>query len=263
MTGMLFDHHAGSVPLLVNVPHAGTELPEAVAARLTDRARLLPDTDWHVHRLVDMAPSFGASLLCARTSRYVIDLNRGRDDEPLYRGATTGLVPTELFDGDPVYRDGGPDGDEVHERIERYWQPYHDKLQEMLEAIRQRHGFALLFDVHSIRSTVPRLFDGRLPDLNLGTNEGRSCAPALQEGVAELLAGADGFSSVVNGRFKGGYITRHYGRPNAGVHALQLEIAQACYMDESRPEDWSRERAQPLKSVLERLVEKLSQWRPS
>lgn len=260
---MHYDHHAGDSPLLVNVPHAGTEVPDDIAARLTGRARALPDTDWHVNRLVEWVPGLGASLLCARKSRYVIDLNRGRDDKPLYAGATTGLVPTELFDGDRVYCDRDPDSEEVHARIERYWQPYHDKLHEALEAIRRRHGYALLFDVHSIRSTVPRLFDGRLPDLNLGTNDGRSCAPALQEAVAELLAGAGEFSTVVNGRFKGGYITRHYGRPEAGVHALQLEIAQAAYMDESRPAQWDAERARPLKAVLERLVGMLSQWRPT
>lgn len=263
MAVMLYDHHAGTTPLLVNVPHAGTEVPDAIAARLTDRARALPDTDWHVHRLVEMAPALGASLLCARQSRYVIDLNRGRDDKPLYPGATTGLVPTELFDGDPVYRDGEPDGDEVLDRIERYWQPYHDKLRETLDELHERHGYAVLFDVHSIRSSVPRLFDGRLPDLNLGTYEGRSCSPALQDGVGQLLAGADRFSTVVNGRFKGGFITRHYGRPRAGFHALQLEIAQACYMDEARPRDFEPERARPLVSVLERLIDVLSQWRPA
>lgn len=259
---MLYDHLAGSTPLLVNVPHAGTEVPAAMDRRMTDLARALPDTDWHVHRLVEAAPRAGASLLSARYSRYVIDLNRGRDDKPLYSGATTGLVPTETFDGDPVYRNGAPDAAEVRDRIEGYWQPYHDKLQATLDDLRRRHGYAVLFDVHSIRSAVPRLFEGRLPDLNIGTYEGRSCAPALEEQVAELLAEAEGFSTVVNGRFKGGYITRHYGRPEAGIHALQLEIAQACYMDESRPRAWRPEQAHPLVSLLEGLIHKLACWRP-
>lgn len=260
---MLYEFHSGSTPLLVNVPHAGTELPEPIEKRISDSARSLPDTDWHVHRLIESAEASGASVLRARASRYAIDLNRGRDDAPLYSGPTTGLVPTETFDGERVYPNGAPDADEVRDRIERFWQPYHDKLRQTLDALRERHGFAVLFDVHSIRSKVPRLFEGRLPDLNLGTYEGRSCAPALQEQVAEVLAGADGFSTVVNGRFKGGYITRHYGRPGEGVHALQLEIAQACYMAESSPEVFDAARARPLMDVLERLIGHLSRWRPA
>lgn len=260
---MLYAFHAGSNPVLVNVPHAGTRVPDAIGAGLTEHARGLPDTDWHVHRLVEGAADRGASVLSARNSRYVIDLNRGRDDKPLYAGATTGLVPTVTFDGDPVYRDRDPDEAEVGERIERYWQPYHDKLRGTIEGLRERHGFAVLFDVHSIRSTVPRLFDGRLPDLNLGTYEGRSCASQLQARVAEILAGADGFSAVVNGRFKGGFITRHYGQPTAGIHTLQLEIAQACYMDETRPREFDPDRARPLMTVLDRLIDMLSQWRPA
>ncbi|MDZ7791943.1 MAG: N-formylglutamate deformylase [Xanthomonadales bacterium] len=260
---MLYDFQAGDSPLLVNVPHAGSDLPPEIAARLTVEASALPDTDWHVHRLVDSAPRMGASLLCARQSRYVIDLNRGRDDKPLYAGATTGLVPTETFDGASVYRDEAPAEAERRGRIKRFWQPYHDKLDETLEALRRRHGFAVLFDVHSIRSSVPRLFDGRLPDLNLGTYEERSCSPDLQEIVAERLAAAEGFSTVVNGRFKGGFITRHYGRPAEGVHALQIEIAQACYMDESSPRSFDPQAARPLTDVLERLVVLLSQWHPA
>ncbi|WP_376697422.1 N-formylglutamate deformylase [Wenzhouxiangella sp. EGI_FJ10305] len=259
---MLYDFHADSGPLLINVPHAGTEMPPAFASRLTGKARGLPDTDWHVHRLVEGAFARGASVLSARFSRYVIDLNRGRDDKPLYAGATTGLVPTETFDGDPVYRDRNPDDDEITERIERYWQPYHDKLWDTLDGLRQRHGYAVLFDVHSIRSIVPRLFEGRLPDLNLGTYEGRSCPAGLQERVAETLAAAVGFSTVVNGRFRGGFITRHYGRPTEGIHALQLEIAQACYMDESRPRDFDPETARPLVTVIDQVIDMLSQWRP-
>lgn len=260
---MLYDYQAGETPLLVNVPHAGTEIAPGIAARLTAQAAALPDTDWHVHRLVQSAPRLGASLMCARQSRYVIDLNRGSDDKPLYAGATTGLVPTENFDGSPVYRDDEPSDDEIAERIKRYWRPYHDKLAQALEALRSRHGFAVLFDVHSIRSVVPRLFEGRLPDLNLGTFEERSCATELQEAVAEMLAGAEGFSTVVNGRFKGGFITRHYGRPAEGVHALQIEIAQSAYMDESQPREFEPEAARPLVNLVDELIGRLSQWRPS
>lgn len=260
---MLYDFQPGSTPLLVNVPHAGTELPAEIASRLSDRSRDLPDTDWHVRRLAEAAAGQGVSLLCARYSRYVIDLNRGSDDQPLYAGATTGLVPTENFDGSPVYGDKPPDEREVAERIEAYWRPYHDKLSAELEALRRRHGFVVLLDLHSIRSAIPRLFEGRLPDLNLGTFEERSCALDLQQQVAGLLAGAGGFSSVVNGRFKGGFITRHYGRPDAGVHALQLEISQACYMNESRPRDFDPAAARPLIAMLKQLIDRLAQWRPA
>ena len=260
---MLYDFQAGATPLLVNVPHAGTDLPAEIASRLTERASELPDTDWHVHRLVEGAAGQGASLMRARYSRYVIDLNRGSDDKPLYAGATTGLVPTENFDGSPVYQSANPDAEEVAARVERYWRPYHDKLEGELRALRDRHGFAVLFDVHSIRSAVPRLFEGRLPDLNLGTYEDRSCAPELQASVADMLAGAEGFSSVVNGRFKGGFITRHYGRPAEGVHALQLEIAQSSYMDEARPREFDPQAARPLTRLLDELVDTLARWRPA
>lgn len=259
---MLFDLHEGDSPLLVNVPHAGTRLSPNLVERLQPATSNLPDTDWHVDRLTAGVPDRGASLLCARCSRYVIDLNRGRDDKPLYSGATTGLVPTVNFDGSPVYAGSEPDAAEIDERILRYWQPYHDELDRMLLDIRAEHGHAILLDVHSIRSRVPRLFEGRLPDLNLGTYDGRSCAPDLASRVAATLADAAGFSHVVNGRFKGGFITRHYGRPEAHLHALQLEIAQSCYMDESQPERWDEGRARPLVELLESIIDELIAWRP-
>ncbi len=223
----------------------------------------LPDTDWHVDRLARLAVGSAAGMVAAEYSRYVIDLNRPADDQPLYPGAGTGLVPTETFAGEPLYSPGDePDAEEQRFRRRRYWQPYHDRLHSTLEAIRRQHGFAILLDLHSIASRVPRLFDGRLPDLNLGTFDGRSCDPGLESVVGELLAGQDQFSWVVNGRFKGGYITRHYGQPSVGIHALQLEIAQACYMDESAPQAWSLERAEGLVSFLKQLVETLHRWRP-
>jgi N-formylglutamate deformylase len=259
---MLFRHQPGDSPLLINVPHAGVDVPPAIHGRFTDAARELIDTDWHVHRLVDFAPGLGVSLLQATHSRYVIDLNRGADDQPLYAGPTTGLVPVETFDGDPLYMGDAPGAEEVQERIEHYWRPYHQQLRNALDTIRQRHGFAVLLDAHSIRSQVPRLFDGRLPDLNLGTFDGRSCSAGLEQGVIDLLAGQDGFSHVVNGRFKGGYNTRHYGQPDQGIHALQIEIAQACYMDESSPRDFDEDRAAALKGFLRALVEYFAGWRP-
>ncbi len=259
---MLYDFSAGQTPLLIDIPHAGETLPADIEQRLDPRGRKLIDTDWHVHRLLDFAPELGASVMRARLSRYLIDLNRGADDQPLYAGPTTGLVPTETFDGKALYRDEPPDDEEVQRRIERYWRPYHAELARQLDAIRKQHGFAILLDAHSIRSHVPRLFEGKLPDLNLGTFDGRSCAESLQAGVAQLLREQDEFSHVVNGRFKGGYITRHYGQPDRDIHALQLEIAQSCYMDEARPEHFDEQRAAPLKAWLRSLIEYLVEWQP-
>ncbi len=228
---------AGSSPLLVSIPHRGTFVPDPIAARLAPAARALPDTDWHLERLYDFLDEIGASVLEATHSRYVIDLNRPPDDENLYPGQqTTGLVPRETFAGEPVWLDGEqPDAREIEARRERYWRPYHDRLERALDELRARHGVALLWDAHSIRSVVPRLFDGRLPDFNLGTADGRSCDPALAERLAAVAGAAAGFDSVLDGRFKGGYITRRYGRPQQAVHAVQLELAWPTYMDDGPP----------------------------
>jgi len=251
---------AGSV--LISVPHAGARI-HAGRGRNQTVWEALADTDWFVDRLVAFAPELGAGLLVADYSRYTVDLNRPPDDSPLYDQAGTGMVPTETFAGEALYVPGqGPDASDKADRIQRYWRPYHDALSAQLETIRQRHGFAILLDAHSIASRVPRLFEGRLPDLNLGTFAGRSCATDLQEDVAALLAHTTAFSHVINGRFKGGFITRHYGRPDAGIHALQLEIAQACYMNESTGR-WDENQAGPLIDFLRQLVQRLIAWRPA
>lgn len=261
---MIFDFVAGSTPVLISVPHAGTRLPGGLADRLARPAGQPVDTDWHVHRLYAAAPDRGVSMLRARYSRYVVDLNRPPDDAPLYAGATTGLVPVETFDGEPLYDpDDLPGAEEIDRRREVYWRPYHERIETELARLCERCGHAVLLDAHSIRSEVPRLFEGRLPDLNLGSNNGESCDSALAEAVWSCLAGDDDFTAVRDGRFRGGYITRHYGRPREGVHALQLEIAQSCYMDEDRPETFDPARAQPLMQRLEALVELLAAWRPA
>lgn len=259
-----FDFVDGGTPLLIDVPHAGTEVPGWLNARLTPAARSLPDTDWHVDKLYAFATELGASLMLAKHTRYLIDLNRDPHDLALYPGAdNTELVPTRTFANQPIYRDGArPDAAEIGERRMRYWQPYHDALAQRLAAIRARHGYAVLLDAHSIRSVVPRFFAGRLPDLNLGTVDGASCVAELQERALRVLRAAENFSAVCNGRFKGGYVTRHYGRPGEGIHALQLEIAQSCYMDESPPYPWDAARAAALQTVLRRLVIALLEWRP-
>jgi N-formylglutamate amidohydrolase len=254
--------HRGDSPLVVDVPHAGTHLPPELAARLSAPALALPDTDWHVDRLYAFAPAAGATLLVATHSRIAVDLNRDPTGAALYPGAdNTELCPTRTFDNAAIYAAGDVPGDaEVAARRAAWFDPYHATLAAEVARVRARHGYVVLLDGHSIRSEVPRFFAGRLPDLNLGTADGASCAPELAARAEGVLAGG-GVSHVVNGRFKGGYVTRHYGRPTAGVHALQLEIAQCAYMDEAPPYPWDAQRAAPLVALLERLVDALLAWR--
>ncbi|MCY4753324.1 N-formylglutamate deformylase [Pelomonas aquatica] len=253
----------GRAPLLISLPHVGTELPPELHERLVPRALASEDTDWHLERLYrPLAEKLGASLIVPRYSRYVIDLNRPPDDRPLYPGAAggTGLVPTHFFSSEPLYRDGAaPDAAEVAARREACWRPYHEALAAELERLRAAHGRALLFDGHSIRSELPWLFDGELPALNLGTADGAACAPAITEGLGALLAGQTQFSQVVNGRFKGGYITRHYGQPGRGVHAVQLEMCQRCYMDEAADprSAYDEARAAQVAPLIERMLQEL------
>jgi N-formylglutamate deformylase len=250
---------ADPAPLIVSIPHTGTEVPTSIAERFASpQVRALPDTDWHLHHLYAFAPRLGAHLLHARYSRYVVDLNRPPDGEPLYPGRfETGLVPTTTFDGDPLYRSGaGPDAAEVAERRERYWVPYHRKLQSLIEDVKAAHGFAIVFEAHSIRSQVPKIFEGRLPDLVVGDAGSSSCDPVLSSAVLAVHA-ESGYESSHNHPFRGGWITRHYGRPETGVHGLQLEMAQALYMDEAPPFDFDPARAARLEPVLEATLEAL------
>jgi N-formylglutamate deformylase len=255
----------GSAPLIVSMPHVGTRVPDDVEREFTPVARALTDTDWHVDRLYDFAPELGASVIAARYSRYVIDLNRPPDDAALYAGMTkTGLCPTHSFAGEPLYGSGVDTlpASEIELRLSRYWRPYHEGLAGMIADTRRRLGFAVLLDAHSIRSYVPRLFTGRLPDINIGTDDGRSCHPELTIALVEILGAQSQFSYVVNGRFKGGHITRHFGSPAAGVHALQIELAQACYMNEDHA-IYDEARAAPLRELLQRLVAAMLQFAPS
>ncbi|PNS09660.1 N-formylglutamate deformylase [Solilutibacter silvestris] len=256
MDGSIFTLHRGTAPLLVSLPHDGTAVPDDITARLTPEARKVPDTDWWVSRLYAFAKDLGASVLVPRFSRYVIDLNRPPDDVSLYPGQnTTGLCPMVQFSGTPVYvEDGAPDGVEIAQRVKTYWRPYHQALQDELKRLREQHGRVVLWEGHSIRGEVPFLFEGSLPDFNLGTSGGASCRGELQQRLENVLEAQAGYSHIVNGRFKGGYITRHYADPGNGIDAVQLELAQRTYMDEQRVE-WDDHKAQRLQRVLQALLE--------
>jgi N-formylglutamate deformylase len=251
----LFDHTPGDGPLLISFPHSGTYLPPDLAERLRPEARDLPDTDWFVPQLYDFFRDLGASTIRATHTRYVVDLNRPPDGAPLYPGQReTTVCPTETFDGEPLYREGAnPTPAEINERLHAYWHPYHAKLRALTVDLAQRHGACILWDAHSIRSRVPALFDGRLPDLNVGTAGGRTCSPALLDRIVALLSAQKRFSYVIDGRFKGGYITRHYGNSRT-IDAVQLEIAQCAYLEESRTPTFDAARAGPLRSLLRDLL---------
>jgi N-formylglutamate deformylase len=260
-----FTLRQGATPLLVSLPHDGTELPAAIVARITEAGKRMPDTDWHVGRLYAFARDLGASLIVPRWSRYVADLNRDPEGQALYPDRSeTALVPVATFAGEPLYTRGDEPGvREIALRRELYWQPYHDALADELARMRARHPRVVLWDGHSIKSRVPMFFDGRLPDFNLGTANGASCSRGLQDALTAVLreradGAAGGYCHVVNGRFKGGYITRHYGQPGVadkpGIEAVQLELAQYTYMDEDSFE-YLPERAAPVQDVIRALLQ--------
>ena len=249
--------HRGTTPLLISIPHAGTHLPPDIAAQLSEAGRALADTDWHVDALYDFAAAAGASVLVATHSRIVVDLNRNPAGGRLYPGQhETTVCPAETFAGAPLYP-FPPGAEEVARRIPLYWTPYHEALQAELARLHARHGTAHLLDAHSIRGEIPRLFPGLLPDLNYGTNSGAAASPALTARALAATA-AHPFTSVLDGRFLGGHITRQYGRPAHGIHAIQLELAQRTYTDEAAPNPFDPARAAPLKSALRALVRELS-----
>ncbi|MCP5327750.1 MAG: N-formylglutamate deformylase [Sinobacteraceae bacterium] len=237
------DIQRGEAPLLLSIPHAGTGIPEDVEAQLISPWLANKDADWWVHRLYDFALNLGATVVRARLSRTVIDVNRDPSGASLYPGqATTGICPTTTFDGQPLYADGQvPTEAEVARRRRRYFEPYHDALRAELDRLQRNHACVVLYDAHSIRSRVPRLFEGELPNFNIGSNGGISCSPVLVAAI-EAICARTSFTWVTNGRFRGGWITRHYGKPDRAVHAIQLELACRGYLAEPRgplsPDCW-------------------------
>ena len=262
MTPLAITH--GQSPIVLGMPHVGTFVPEAVRARLNDEGRVLRDTDWHVDRLyADLIP--GLTVVRANFHRYVIDANRDPSGQSLYPGAsTTGLVPMTNFDGDPIWHRGAePTAEDIAERLRLYHEPYHAALKAELDRVRNRHGVAILWDCHSIRSVIPWLFDGTLPDFNTGTNGGASCDARI-EATAVEEAEASGRTSVLNGRFKGGWTTRHYGQPGDGIHAIQMELAQSSHLaTEAPPFALDPGKAALLRPVLARMLSRIAALVPS
>jgi len=259
----LLDITQGDSPLVLGLPHTGTDVPEDIAKQLNTRGRALTDTDWHIHTLYAGLLS-GVTTVRTRIHRYVIDANRDPSGESLYPGQnTTGLVPLTDFDGRPIW-DTEPDAIEIERRRRLYHAPYHAALQAELDRVRARHGFVILYDCHSIRSRIPFLFDGTLPDFNIGTNTGTTCAPGVETLVHGICAAATGYSAVLNGRFKGGWTTRHYGCPGIGQHAIQMELAQATHLTAEAP-PWTLDpaKSRALRTPLRHILTALSDWRPA
>jgi N-formylglutamate deformylase len=259
---MDFAFNQGSIALLVSMPHVGTDIPDDIAARLAPCATARADTDWHLGQLYGFLQEMGASTIAARWSRYVIDLNRPPEDSNLYPGlSTTGLCPVDTFGSEPLYREGdAPDEQEVRGRLLRYWQPYHSQLRAELDRMLALHGRVVLWDAHSIASVVPRFFEGRLPDLNFGTAQGTTCDAGLEAAVVGVARAQDALTVAVNGRFKGGHITRHYGQPAVNVHAIQLEMCQCLYMDESAPFAYRPDLAAQVQPLLRKLTGAAVDW---
>jgi len=251
----------GDAPLIVSMPHTGTEIPSQIQSTLVSPWLARKDADWHVDKLYDFAPALGATLIRTAISRSVIDANRDPCGKSLYPGqATTELCPTTSFDGEPLYKGNSPGEAEIARRRERYFDPYHSAIASEIARLKEKHRRVVLFDTHSIRSRIPRLFEGELPDFNIGTNSGATCDARLT-GAVEAACAAGDFSRVVNGRFKGGWTTRHYGRPQDGVNAIQLELACRGYMDEpddpsplNWPTPYSEARAAKMRAVLQRVL---------
>jgi N-formylglutamate deformylase len=252
----------GSSPVVLGLPHTGTHVPAEIWGRLNANGQQLADTDWHIHTLYD-GLLHGATTVRATFHRYVIDANRDPSGQSLYPGQnTTGLVPFTDFDDKPIW-ETEPDERDVEQRLAAFHRPYHQALAAEIARVKAEHGVAILYDCHSIRSVVPFLFEGRLPDFNIGTNDGKSCAPAIEQATRDICASAAGYSHIVNGRFKGGWTTRHYGRPGDGVHAIQMELTQATHLEgETLPFAYSMEKAARLRVHLGAILARLERIAP-
>jgi len=258
-----YETRQGTSPIILGFPHTGTEVPPDIADRLNDNGRILADTDWHIHHLYDGLLD-NITTVRATFHRHVIDANRDPAGVSLYPGQnTTGLVPETDFDGKPIWKDGqAPAEVDIAVRLRDFHAPYHAALAAEIERVRAIHGVAILYDCHSIRSHIPFLFEGKLPDFNIGTDMGKTCDRMIEEATIAIASAAAGYDSILNGRFKGGHITRHYGQPDRNVHAVQLELAQRTYMNEQPPFEYRESVAAKVQPILQRMVQAMIDWRP-
>jgi len=235
------DIHRGEGPVIIAMPHTGSEIPAELAAAFVSPWLARKDTDWWIEQVYGFARDLGVTMVRTRISRSVIDCNRDPSGASLYPGmATTELCPTSTFEGEPLYRGAAPDAAEIARRTDRWFAPYHAAVAAEIDRLKAKHGRVVLYDAHSIRSRVGRLFEGELPQFNIGSNSGRACDPALAARISDICA-ASGRTHVLDGRFKGGWTTRHYGRPDENVHAIQMELAFRGYLEEPdpmTPETW-------------------------
>ncbi|MEJ5081734.1 MULTISPECIES: N-formylglutamate deformylase [unclassified Ochrobactrum] len=254
-----FEVKQGPSSVILGLPHTGTDVPEDIWLRLNDNGRILADTDWHIHQLYDGLLD-NVTTVRATAHRYCLDVNRDPNGSSLYPGQnTTGLIPTTDFDGLAIWKDGeAPNEADIPDRIARFHKPYHDALAAEIERVKAIHGVAILYDCHSIRSHIPFLFEGKLPDFNVGTDMGKTCDPRIEAATVNVTQNATGYTSILNGRFKGGWTTRHYGRPETGVHAIQMELAQSTHLaTESVPFDYDVAKAEKLRVYLKTILERL------
>ena len=255
----LLKFYPGSLPILISMPHNGTLIPDELRPLYTANGLAAEDTDWYMDKLYSFGQKLGCAIVKPLISRYVIDLNRSPENEDLYPGQTSSrLCPKTTFTGEPLYLKKSPNSEETKQRLSRYYLPYHDQLNYWIQETLNRYKVAVIYEAHSIKSQLPRLFQGQLSELNLGTNSGQSCSPELQKIVWSYLQKSS-YTSVKNERFKGGYITRHYGQPENGFHTLQMEITQSCYMDENTLEINQHE-FQKLQCFLKTLITAIINW---
>ncbi|CAN7602899.1 N-formylglutamate deformylase [Agrobacterium genomosp. 3 str. CIP 111-78] len=257
-----FSLHQGTSPIILGLPHTGTDVPAEIWDRLNDNGRILADTDWHIH---DLYAGLLENVTTVRATfhRYVIDANRDPAGVSLYPGQnTTGLVPETDFDGKPIWNEGKePDAADIAYRLETFHAPYHAALAAEIERVKAIHGIAILYDCHSIRSHIPFLFEGKLPDFNIGTDMGRTCDPAIERIAMDVTAAAEGYDSILNGRFKGGWTTRHYGKPEAGMHAIQMELAQSTHLaSEVPPFAYDAQKAERLRNHLKTILTRMENF---
>lgn len=256
------DVHQGTSPVILGLPHTGTEVPADIWERLNDNGKLLADTDWHIHTLYAGLLA-DATTVRATFHRYVIDANRDPSGASLYPGQnTTGLVPETDFDGQAIWKPGeAPRAEDIADRLQHFHAPYHAALAAEIKRVKAIHGVAILYDCHSIRAHIPFLFEGKLPDFNIGTDMGKACHPAIESIAVDATSGAQGYTAILNGRFKGGWTTRHYGRPEDGVHAIQMELAQCTHLaTEAPPFAYDPEKAGQLRGHLKTILARMEDF---